>query len=107
MSAREDAIERVVAAARRVVETQSALSPMQRPIVTRQPVSDLHEALVSLDVAEGRRAGYVGLIGLRDPKYPCGDYEPGTVGLRAECETDGHYLCAGCRWNAKRLEATP
>lgn len=32
----------------------------------------------------------------------CKDYEVGEVAHVAMCETDGHYLCAKCKWNVKR-----
>lgn len=35
------------------------------------------------------------VAGIRDPANPCTAYEPGTPS--GQCETDGHYLCDGCR----------
>ena len=33
----------------------------------------------------------------------CVEYEFGPSASRAECETDGHYLCGGCVWNHHRV----
>jgi hypothetical protein len=45
---------------------------------------------------EELRRGHLGAPGLRDPDFPCEGYEPGESRAAADCETDGHYLCAGC-----------
>lgn len=42
-----------------------------------------------------------GVIGNRDPENPCEDYNPLPRVLSerpAECLSDGHYLCKGCKW---------
>ena len=46
----------------------------------------------------------LGADGTRDPEFPCRDYKKGEPDWQAVCETDGHYLCAGCRWNEHRKE---
>lgn len=41
-----------------------------------------------------------GVIGNRDPDSPCVDYNPLPRVLsdrNAECLSDGHYLCKGCK----------
>jgi hypothetical protein len=49
----------------------------------------------------------VGAPGVRDPEHPCDQYDPTPSEIGAhgecegECETDGHYLCRGCRWRIK------
>ena len=44
------------------------------------------------------RAGRLGAPGVRDPDSPCESYDPSErkLGVFADCETDGHYLCEGC-----------
>ncbi len=44
------------------------------------------------------RAGRLGAPGVRDPDAPCEGYDPSErkLGVLADCETDGHYLCEGC-----------
>ena len=44
-----------------------------------------------------RNANYV-----RDYESECRDFQEGEAEGNAQCETDGHYLCAGCKWNARR-----
>lgn len=34
--------------------------------------------------------------GVRDPDFPCTDFQPGPTLALADCETDGHYLCSEC-----------
>lgn len=43
----------------------------------------------------------VGIPYQRDPEHPCNHYEPAKTGQWsfADCETDGHYLCAKCCHN--------
>ena len=97
----DDILDRIAEAAREVVRTQATLPPLHRPVAWRPPVDRLRELLAALDIARGLRDGYLGAIGVRDPAHPCEDYLPGPVVLAATCETDGHYLCIGCQWNAK------
>ena len=44
----------------------------------------------------------VGVPSFRDPEHICTGYEPRKRGPGdyAECEGDGHYLCAGCAHRA-------
>lgn len=44
---------------------------------------------------------------VRDAEFECADYERGDVAPAPQCETDGHHLCAGCRWNVHRIGAPP
>ena len=41
---------------------------------------------------------------VRDPENPCEAYEAGEPRKHADCEGDGHYLCAGCRERAAEKE---
>lgn len=43
----------------------------------------------------------IGEIGVRDPESICEEYVPGSSDEDADCQTDGHYLCAGCRKKRK------
>jgi hypothetical protein len=47
-----------------------------------------------------------GTPGVRDVDAPCQDYDPGKANLMQSpnCESDGHYLCRGCRWHAPHLD---
>lgn len=47
-----------------------------------------------------KRRGQLGDKGVRDPEYPCPDFDPSPLGLGAlaECEGDGHYLCKKCKY---------
>lgn len=47
--------------------------------------------------ARAAEAQQLGAKGVRDPAHPCEQYEPGEPLFAAGCETDGHYLCPGCR----------
>ena len=38
----------------------------------------------------------------RDPDFDCESYRKGVQEPHADCETDGHYLCAGCVRNVHR-----
>ena len=48
----------------------------------------------------------VGMLGVRDPEFPCDEYQPtdnvDLLGMRVTapgdglCDSDGHYLCVGC-----------
>lgn len=41
--------------------------------------------------------GDAGVTGVRDPDFPCEDYETTPLLKPAgRCDGDGHYLCAGC-----------
>jgi hypothetical protein len=58
-------------------------------------------------VAELNGRTFVGMPGVRDPDHPCEEYQPTEdadflgVWLTAPgdgaCDSDGHYLCGGCR----------
>jgi len=39
----------------------------------------------------------VGRKGVRDPEFPCAEFDPGPVEVWASCMSDGHYLCLECR----------
>lgn len=39
---------------------------------------------------------WVGLAGIRDPDFPCLDYDPGTPSEENTCYGDGHGLCEEC-----------
>jgi len=44
--------------------------------------------------------GSLGDKGVRDPEYPCPDFDPSPLRLdeRPECQGDGHYLCKECKY---------
>jgi hypothetical protein len=54
----------------------------------------------------------VGMPGVRDPEHPCEEYVPtedaDLLGLwitaegSGSCDSDGHYLCGGCRQLSER-----
>ena len=58
-------------------------------------------------VAHANGRAVVGAVGIRDPEFPCEGYQPtespDLLGLRVtapgggSCDSDGHYLCVGCR----------
>jgi hypothetical protein len=48
----------------------------------------------------------VGLVGQRDPEFPCTDFVPGEPSY-GRCEGDGHYLCDQCIEYSTRLTAEP
>lgn len=50
--------------------------------------------------------GGVGDPGVRDPDSECREYMPGETATTADCESDGHYLCAGCVNYAPRPPVT-
>jgi len=37
-----------------------------------------------------------GAPGVRDPEFPCDQFDPGMPEIGNTCETDGHYLCQEC-----------
>lgn len=43
---------------------------------------------------------------VRDPEHPCASFDPSPAQFSdaRECQTDGHYLCAGCRWRIEEGE---
>lgn len=43
-----------------------------------------------------------GVPGERDPEAPCSEFQSGDRDVDADCETDGHYLCADCRRDSRR-----
>ena len=47
-----------------------------------------------------------GLPGHRDPDHVCASYWPiKKPSGHGQCQTDGHYLCAGCEWVDPQSEA--
>jgi len=48
--------------------------------------------------------GPVGLIGQRDPEFPCAEFTPGKPAY-GRCDGDGHYLCDQCEKHSTRLTA--
>lgn len=71
-------------------DDEDPLWDMQRKIVRE---SDWHERDLKLTTEW-----------IRGPELEeCQDYKQGDVRPEAKCQTDGHYLCAGCIWNVNRL----
>ena len=54
----------------------------------------LGQALLKLSVEHNR--GWVGLVGQRDPEFPCPHYDPEAIPVGSSCAGDGHYLCLNC-----------
>lgn len=37
-----------------------------------------------------------GAVGVRDPEYPCAEFDGKNYDGRGDCKSDGHYLCKEC-----------
>jgi hypothetical protein len=59
-------------------------------------------------IAKPGRKKPVGIPGNRDPDFPCEAFEPipRDKYAWADCETDGHYLCAECCHKKETKEDT-
>lgn len=96
-------IGRVLAALTRA--TEHAASALHRRADGQVKLADSHRAKCHEAVADAvmKAVGphVLGAPGIRDPESPCRAYDPGPRRAGADCETDGHYLCAGCTENGK------
>lgn len=42
------------------------------------------------------KPGPFGAPGIRDPEYPCEEFDGRNYDGTGSCKSDGHYLCKGC-----------
>ncbi len=68
---------------------------------------DLEQLAEIIDEEKPNPDQGLGDKGLRDPEFPCKDYDPSARVLNdaeAQCETDGHYLCFECKYRKQDTE---